>query len=332
MNKSIKLSLIALLWMTTESIFGMHERDENTINSSQRSQRTTLTEEQQARLEERSHRQQFFHSDNITNLEKVQITAHDNKSISSLRRWWDSIGEKGNLTLVSDAFNKGENFNDFTSEEKTAFGKLDADDQITLVREYLDKLKQNRNNAINAEKVSLKNTLERIGKKTKQITEELQSLQDEKEALDRAWNRLTFKHMFKNDEEKKSRKQQIDSEIAIREAKRTAEANQANQAIKTSEQQQKAIVDKFDEQVEKFIGIINQSLASKNMQLRFNLKTETFQVHKINTQLELRQDRVIPITPDVRRANEEQAARERQADLVREQAEGAETDEEKKLN
>lgn len=140
MKKSIKFNLLALLIGFSLNIWGMdgREEEEDTATSNNSNRRTeeqiTAEEDLQKRLD-RDH-DLFFHSDRVTNLTNARIRTYDNASISGLRRWWDSIGNKGNITIASEAFNKGEDFTNFTEQERNAFDALDDNDKVTLIREY----------------------------------------------------------------------------------------------------------------------------------------------------------------------------------------------------
>lgn len=341
MNKSIKFSLIALLFVTTLPMLGGHVESGTTgrteaASSSPRSQAETERARQQQNITERlKDRPAFFHSDHVTkdSLSSARITDHDNASINGLRRWWDRhVGEKGNLTIVIDAFKRLKKFDKFTPVEKEAFKTLSTNDQITLVREYLDKLKTITTKDIQTEQISFKNSETKINDQIIKLKNERKELQDEKDGLEgKVWNIYRFKHIFKNDAEKNAKISEIDNEIKQKTSSIRSKTTELSTARVTSSEKEKNIENNLDREVNIFTKEINDSLKesenSKNIQLRFDIKINTFQVHKKDVTLQPIRSNVIEIPKAMDQAAQEQAQRDRQAEERRAQEERTRSEE-----
>ncbi len=319
MNKSIKFGLIALLWATTLPILGMHDAEIDTSRSTS-PVRSPERDEQEARFQQRLNHEHFFHSDDIRNLKNIQITNHDGKSIGSVRRWWDRyVGKKGDLTTVIDAFKRlsspNKISNTFYRREIEAFSRLSTDDQITLARQYLDKIKTVTTKKIKADQVSSEKITTKIDQEIQKLNVNLENLEEEKNGLEgKKWNIHRFKNIFTNSQNKTARINILTQEIEQDKTEQKNKSLQKAREEKDRKAKETEAINNFDREVKEFLNQINPTLVSKDIKLRFDLKTATFQVHKTNPPLQSTRIPVIKIPENMQRQADQQAQTDAAAD------------------
>lgn len=275
-------------------------------------------------------REIFFDSDKVKNLKEARINLHDNKSISWLRRWWDRKFTKGNLTIVSEAFNRGENFKNFTSVEKTAFENLNDDDKITLIQDYLNKLKIYVNKKITNEKISLRNTTTVINSEITKLTSEQKKLDNKINGLKgKSWNLYRLQHAFKNDEERNKLEEDLSKKLLEINKQIGNKSKERRDTIDSTDTRIKEFRDNFDKQIKTFTDEINPLL--KDMKLRFNVVTDRFEVHKKNISLVQTNEGQPEITLEMQQAAAYRAEQESQREAQIEAQRAAEALREREL-